>query len=214
MKPRLFVDMDGTLAEWRNIKISIEHIEDCYKQDYFMQKLDEVLYTPHYFGTLKPHQEVIDAIKKIIEEDEIEVYVLSCVLPDKYGQSPLKDKHNWLNRYIPEIDWEHRIFVPNGDDKKKYIPGGVKATDALLDDYTKNLKSFSTAAKAIKLSNEINSRNGTWLGNRISYKSENIVPAIKDIVINDKTVIQDDPDKDYSAMDADEYIRQFEEEDI
>ncbi len=213
-KPRLFVDMDGTLAEWRNINITVEHIEECYKADFFKKKLDEILYTPHYFGTLKPHTKVVDAIKKIIDENEIEVFVLSCVIPDKDGQSPLKDKNDWLDKYIPEIDSQHRIFVPDGLDKKDYIPNGIKCTDALLDDYTKNLMKFSKAAKAIKLSNEINSRYGTWYGNRVAYDSERLAEDLTDIIINGKEIIRDDPIKDNESIDAEEYLKQFESDEI
>lgn len=209
-KPRLFVDMDGTLAEWRNIVISLEHIEECYKKDVIEQKLDRILYTPGYFRSLKPQMNVVAAIKKIIAEGEIETFILSCALPDKYGQSPEKDKDWWLDRYIPEIDKEHRIFVPNGENKNNYIPGGIRPTDALLDDYTKNLRNFSEVARAIKLENNINGRHGTWAGNRVSYIADTLAEDLSEIVINNKMIIHKDVPKDAKEIPEEEFLKQFE----
>ena len=209
-RPRLFVDMDGTLAEWRNIKICIEHIEECYRQEEIDKKLDKILYTPNYFRSLKPQMRVVEAVKKIIKDGEIDVYVLSCVLPDKNGISPLKQKNEWLDDILPEIDKEHRIFVPNGENKNNYIPDGLRPTDALLDDYTKNLNNFAKVAKAIKLENNINGRHGTWIGNRVSYIAPTLSSDLSDIVIRNKVIIHRDTPKDSKEISEDEFLKQFE----
>lgn len=120
MKPRLFVDMDGTLAVFKKIDTL------------------ETLYERNYFLTLEPQMNVVNAVRNIIENNtDIEVFILSAVLSDsKYA---LAEKNDWLDRYLPEIDMQHRIFPPCGEDKKDYIPMGVRPNDCLLDDYTKNL---------------------------------------------------------------------------
>lgn len=88
----------------------------------------------------------------------------------------LKEKNDWLNKYLPSINQAHRIFIPckSGLDKKKYIPGGVKPTDYLLDDYTNNLVLWEPPAKGVKLINGINDTRGTWKGHRVSSGQDKI----------------------------------------
>jgi len=144
---RLFVDMDGTLAEWK-------HTERF-----------EVLYEPNYFSSLRPYINVVRAIGILIENRCVEGYSLSATLTDSRYAIP--DKNTWLDRYVPEINKEHRIFVPTGTQKHKAVPGGIRRTDILLDDYTKNLSEWSKHAVAIKLMNGLNGTNGTWRGPRV-----------------------------------------------
>ena len=167
LRLRLFLDLDGTAATF--------------------QKVDtlETLYEKGYFLNLEPNQNVVDAIRIIIREHpEIEVYVMSSVLSDsKYA---LQEKNQWIDRYLPEIDMEHRIFPACGENKLDYIPGGVRETDLLLDDYTHNLTLWEPPARGIKLLNGINHTRETWRGNRIRYDKspEELVENIVDIAIN------------------------------
>lgn len=169
-KKRLFVDMDGTLAEWRNISF------DAYCSEEFAvlsmeEKLNKVLYSPGYFISLKEHDHVVKAISRLVEDDnDVEVFVLSCVIPDRDGVSPLAQKNDWLDKHLPCIDAEHRVFVPNGKNKTDYVPNGVQEGDFLLDDYTKNLNEWESTGKGIgiKLLNQVNSSNGKWNGSKIS----------------------------------------------
>lgn len=211
-KPRLFVDMDGTLAEWRNIKIVIERDEDA-NHDYVMQRLDDVLYSSRYYYRLRPQQNVVDAVKNIIRSGEIEVFVLSCVKPDARGESPLRDKNEWLDKYLPEIDNEHRIFVPDGENKRNYIPGGVRVTDALLDDYTKNLREFAGGNPpgiTIKLYNHINSSHKTYAGSAVSciMTPATISAGISTVVISEgrEEIRHDEPDKDRTPISDRDYL--------
>lgn len=182
-KPRLFVDMDGTLAEWKNIKT---------------EEIEETLYLPDYFKTLKPHEKVINAIKALYASGEVEIFILSCVLPDRGSISPLKQKNEWIDIYLKEIDYKHRIFVPDGKDKKSYVPFGIRENDTLLDDFTKNLDKWVQIGRGIKLLNNINSSKGTWIGPRISY-SENaldIKEDILDIILRGKNIKHANPNRD------------------
>lgn len=150
---RLFVDMDGTLAKYQ----SVDTIE--------------ILFEKGYFLNLEPQQNVVDAVKKIIREHpEKQVYIMSSVLTDsKYAY---QEKNEWLDKYLPEIDREHRIFPPCGENKMEYVPGGIRKSDYLLDDYTNNLALWEPPAKGIKLLNGINHTNGTWKGNMLRYDKE------------------------------------------
>lgn len=120
---RLFVDMDGTLAEFKPVDEM------------------ETLYEKGYFAELKPQENVLGGIKAFItEHSDIEVYVLSSVLYD--SEYALSEKIEWLDRYLPEIDETHRIFVPCGEDKAAYVPDGIDGDDILLDDYSANLHAW------------------------------------------------------------------------
>lgn len=164
---RFNVDLDGTAA--------------------IFQKVDtlETLYEKGYFYNLEPNQNVVDAIRLIIRKHpEIEVYVMSSVLSDsKYA---LHEKNQWIDKYLPEIDQEHRIFPPCGENKLDYIPGGVRETDLLLDDYTHNLTLWEPPARGIKLLNGINHTRETWRGNRLRYDKspEELAENIVDIAVN------------------------------
>ena len=148
-KYRLFVDMDGTVAEWK----AAEEFEDLYEKG--------------YFASLKPYQNVVDAIRLILQHTAIvEIYTLSAVLPDSPYSIP--EKMEWLDRHMPFISHDHRLFIHNGTEKMAAVPGGVQPGDVLLDDYTLNLDQWAKYAKAIKLLNGINGTKGTWKGAAVS----------------------------------------------
>lgn len=148
---RLFVDMDGTLAVFDPV-VELEK-----------------LYEEGYFRNLMPIRNVLDAVRNIVMfHPEIEVYILSSYLSDSHYA--MEDKKNWLRNYFPEMKEENCIFVPCGMDKAAFVPGGIRSDDYLLDDYSKNLKSWEPPAKGIKLLNGINGNHGTWKGERISYE--------------------------------------------
>lgn len=151
---RLFVDMDGTLSEFK----VVDTLEKLYEENYFLKLL--------------PQQNVVDAVRDIVlHKPEIEVYILSAVLSDsKYA---LAEKNAWLDIYLPEIDYEHRIYLPCGQDKSEHIKnnyGGISQSDFLLDDYSKNLHSWEPPARGIKLMNGINGKIGSWQNERISIE--------------------------------------------
>lgn len=150
MKIRLFVDMDGTLAEWR-------------KASRFEELLEK-----GYFRSLQPHQNVVDAIRTIIRDHSsiIDVYSLSAYLTE--SEYALNEKHAWLDEFCPELAPDKRIFVPCNERKTAYIPDGIRSTDILLDDYSFNLHDWAKYAHGVKLLNGINATVGTWCGDCIS----------------------------------------------
>lgn len=173
--------MDGTLAEF---KLTDEI---------------ETLYEKGYFAELKPQENVVGGIKAFItEHSDVEVYVLSSVLSD--SSYALSEKNEWLDKYIPEIDEAHRIFVPCGEDKAAYVTGGISGNDILLDDYSANLHAWENQGGfAIKLMNGINGNKGTWRGERISY--QNTAESFKNglyLKIIDRQVIRDNLQKNFT----------------
>jgi len=171
MGKRLFVDMDGTLAEFKVVDTM------------------ETLFESGYFYNLAPQINVVAAVKKIIKEDpEIEVFILSAYLSDsKYA---LSEKHMWLDRYLPEIDSDHRLFLKCGDDKREFIAakdGAVSESDYLLDDYSLNLHSWEPPARGIKLMNGINGNYGTWKSDSLSFErsADDLATCIRNIMLFD-----------------------------
>ncbi len=192
-KPRLFIDMDGTLAEWRNIALKIETDEDRFK---VLSVLNEILLTPGYYSSLKPHENMIEAVK--ILSKQYDIYILSCAIEKDGIPSPETEKMEWLDNYLPEIPVKNRIFVPDGKNKADYIPEGIKQGDYLLDDYTKNLKDFENAGgKGIKVCNYVNGSKGKWTGSAvsISYEPEAIAAAVNSVVKDGLTIRQAPPEK-------------------
>lgn len=152
-KQRLFVDMDGTLA----VFTPVDELETLYEKG--------------YFANLVPHENVVAAVQDIIKNHpEIEVHILSAYLTD--SQFALQEKNEWLDKYLPEIDQAHRVFVPCGSDKKDGIDGGIRPDDFLLDDYTHNLNDWQPPARGIKLLNAINHTRGSWEHDRIRFDRE------------------------------------------
>lgn len=151
---RLCVDMDGTLAVFKPVNTM------------------EVLYEKNYFSSLIPQKNVIEAIRQLgITHSEVEIYILSSVLSDSLYA--LQEKQEWLDTYLPEIDKKHRLFCSCGESKLLYAQkmlGNITQNDFLLDDYSKNLLSWSPPGRGIKLLNGINHTNQTWKGERVSVK--------------------------------------------
>ena len=63
MKTRIFIDIDGTLAEWKNIQSNNE------------------LYQKGYYESLKPNNYILEETKKLIREGK-DIYILSSFLSD------------------------------------------------------------------------------------------------------------------------------------
>lgn len=144
MKPRFFIDMDGTLAEWRDIKSNSE------------------LYQKGYYESLKPNNYLLEEVKNLIKEGK-DIYILSSFLSD--SDYALKEKNIWLNKYLPELPVQKRIFVHYGDVKYKYLPSKITSFDYLIDDHTKNLLDWKEAGgTGIKFLNGINHIKGVWQG--------------------------------------------------
>ncbi|MBA4698481.1 MAG: hypothetical protein H2212_03525 [Ruminococcus sp.] len=183
-KPRLFVDMDGTLAVFKPVHTL------------------EKLYEKGYFENLEPIERIVKAVKIILmNHPDIEVYILSAYLTD--SMHALQEKNQWLDKNLPEIPKERRIFSPCGEDKKAYIPDQIRGTDYLLDDYTRNLMLWHPPGKGIKLLNGINHTKGTWEHDRISYikDAEIIAKNIIDVMRGEK-VYDRKPQKDSTEKTA------------
>lgn len=152
-KPRIFVDMDGTLAVWNN-EATLEDI-----------------HTKGYYENLNPIISMVNMTKQLIAQG-YDVHILSAVLQNDYAQA---EKNTWLNYFLPEVDKDHRIFVPYGQVKSAYIPHPLE-TDILIDDYSQNLHEWHGVG--VKPMNGINGTKGTWQGFTIDTRSKAEVLAM------------------------------------
>lgn len=150
-KIRIFVDMDGTLARFHDEQMYLER-----------------MFEKGFFSELKPFENAIDAIKCIIDNPNVDVYVLSAAITTPYC---IPEKNAWLDKYLPQIDKEHRIFVESTSTPKSLcVPGSymykddngkyhnkISENDILIDDYNKNLEEWERdGGIAIKAKNNIN----------------------------------------------------------
>ena len=140
-KIRIYFDMDGTLAVFHKLKTFEELLE------------------PGYFKNLTPNQSMVDAAKLLTQNENFEVFILSAYLTE--SKTALNDKQAWVDEHLPEINRDHRIFVPCGTNKSEQIPT-PSGTDILIDDYTKNLKAWHGIAT--KVLNGINNNTNRWEG--------------------------------------------------
>ena len=155
---RVFFDMDGVLAEYRNVP--------------YIEMLRQ-----GYFAELAPQQEALEALKTLSEDPRFEVYTLSAVI--KENPYALMEKKTWLKEHLGDHIWNVRSVFPFcGTNKCDAVPGGVRATDILIDDYNRNLIDWQSRAVAIKYINGINDRTGSWKGIRASGDASSIVNTV------------------------------------
>lgn len=137
---RIFIDMDGVLAKWENATL-------------------EEMTSPGFFASRKPVANVINAVRRLQDNPEFEVFILSSYLLDISKEE--KITWNALHTQIPE---DHQIYVPYGEKKGLALQkiGGIQPDDVLLDDFSQNLHEWEGIG--VKLYNGINGTHGTWAG--------------------------------------------------
>ena len=163
-----YIDMDGTLAEYKRVDI-------------------RTLYEPMYFAKLRPNENVIKGIQNLISSHpEISVQVLSCVLADRPGA--VEEKMDWLKRHCPFLLTCTPCFIPCGANKGSIAKeGGI---NVLLDDHSPNLIEFSEKENCIgiKLLNGINGAGKKWQGATISkdLRPEEFAKSLYELISNEK----------------------------
>lgn len=170
IKCRLFIDMDGTINYFNN---NIDSLESVYSKG--------------YFSSLQPRNQIIEAIKEYSKHDS-EIYVIANVIDSPYA---VNEKNEWLDKYLPELDQQHRIFVPYGKNKTDYIQGNITKMDFLIDDSEANLIEWNKQGSSIKLVNELNDRESTWDGESIYYNAPSRAIAFSIRSIQNRCVLNE-----------------------
>lgn len=151
MNRRIFVDMDGVLAKWEDASL-------------------EEMTSPGFFLSRIPDDNVCNMFAMLQDkarDGKLEVFILSSYLLPISKEE--KIEWNKLHTHIPEAN---QIYVPYGENKAAALEsiGGIRKTDVLIDDFTKNLKEWPGIA--IKLYNGINGNHGTWQGYSVRSNME------------------------------------------
>mgnify|MGYP004446767921 CR=1 FL=1 len=142
-KRRIFIDMDGVLCEFKE-----------------GSTMDE-LQTPGYFYGLLPRPAMLEALNYLLDQDAAEVFVLSSVLP-AIETAAIREKNDWLDKYPPRLDAQHRIFPLCGTDKAAAV-ADLRREDVLFDDHSPNLVKWHAAGGTpVKILNEINGKQGSF----------------------------------------------------
>ena len=70
------------------------------------------------------------------------------------------------------------VFPFCGTSKREAVPGGIRPTDILIDDYNANLRDWETQAVSIKFLNGVNNRHGSWKGRTAGGSAGSITDSV------------------------------------
>lgn len=119
MMLNIYCDMDGVLADFNNEPNAVERFK---KEKGFFKKL-------------KPLERNVRALKELIKNKNVNVYILSAS-PNARAD---KDKIAWLKIHLPEIMKDNIIICRNGQKKVDFMK---TESGLLLDDYGQNLREW------------------------------------------------------------------------
>lgn len=121
---KIFLDLDGTLARF-NVRNALKRFDN------------EV----GFFANLLAYKG-IEVVNELATTNQI--YIISAS-PNEQAD---KDKHLWLNKYLPNVRQENITFCRLGQNKAEIIQNKYNITINeqcyLLDDYTKNLNEWES----------------------------------------------------------------------
>ena len=161
---RVFIDMDGVLAEWTPVEV--------YEQLFEKGRFDKLPVQNWVVTGLKESEKMLNSTfiktKEGFVKLQVEYHIMTSCVDSPYA---IPEKSEWLDKEF-DIPKHKRIYVVNGHNKANYVPGGITGEDILIDDYSFNLHRWkNSGGKGIKLMNGVNGSNGTWIDNYIPNHS-------------------------------------------
>lgn len=121
---RFFFDIDGVLAVF-NFEASQE---DLRTDEYWIKR-------PYHYNMI-----LLVFLLFLLGYD---VYIITATLRDH--PKAITEKNSWLDKLLPMIPQEKRIFTICGEDKIASVPSFNPDTDILIDDFGVNCKAWSEA---------------------------------------------------------------------
>lgn len=166
-KKRVFIDMDGTIA-------------NTFEKSTYLEDMKNV----GFFAELKPYVNFIKVLLMFIDDNpNIDFYVLSSL--SGCESRVRNEKNQWLdNNFNTNVT---RLFVPAGTDKSTFV-GELTKNDFLFDDFSTNVIEWSNkGGTAIKVVNSINRSGVRWKGKTIShYKNTKALYTELQLIINEQ----------------------------
>lgn len=132
--PSIYFDIDGTLGLWYpDLRgYTFEGILDARN---------------HYFRDIEPHVCMV-ALAKALHNMGEDVCIVSAS-----DRNCLRDKWEWIDKYLPFVPKENIFFCPVGRDKSTFVKWNAEKS-VLIDDYASNLQNWpGIAMKAINTVN-------------------------------------------------------------
>lgn len=148
---RIFLDMDGTLANFPDITTNKHLLDDMYQKGFF-ENLEPL-----------PFLHEMNKVAALFPEN---IFVLSACIDSPFCKP---EKIQWLKKHLPAACKENVIFTTTRRKKSAYIAeklyGGKRRRlskyDILIDDYSKNIIEWENAGgTAIKFKNGYNLNGG------------------------------------------------------
>ena len=144
---RGFFDLDGTLARF-----------------YDLVNCLEAMHEKGFYENLGVHQKMLEEFLEFANTYGVEnTFIISACIDTPYC---MPEKLAWIEKNIPiQLPKENIILVPCGVPKTDFVPGGVRKTDLLFDDYRENLLKWAEAGGTpVKAINPINNTTRSWTG--------------------------------------------------
>lgn len=163
-KPRVYFDMDGTLAVF-NKNATMEEV-----------------FSPGYFRKLEPIKETVELAEELVERGyDVNILSGSCY-------TALQEKIEWLREHMPFITPDHYVFVPVDADKSRFIPDPKHSV--LIDDYNKNLDAWK--GLALKCKTDINNHNPKYISLEVGTDMLTVFEeAVKKMIPKDHITLSD-----------------------
>lgn len=172
-KKRLFFDLDGVLAVWQDKLFNPITLPNGEILPIGTPVTDEIWNNPetHYYASIPPYPVFVDAINDFLcDRDDCEVFILS-----KSPYFAIKDKFDWVRKYLPNIPTDHIIICPYGKYPKTNFLDEISKDDYLFDDFSPNVREWNEAGGTpVNVVNGVNNNDPKFMNIYNNFSSEEV----------------------------------------